>query len=38
MLLLPWQQQFIAADEKGQFYLLDDQFQVVKQLPFYHRV
>jgi DNA-binding winged helix-turn-helix (wHTH) protein len=33
-MLLPWQQQFIAADEKGQFYLLDDQFQVVKQLPF----
>lgn len=33
-MLLPWRQQFIAADEKGQFYLLDQQYQVVKPLQF----
>ena len=33
-LLLPWQAQFIASDEKGQFYLLDQQYQVVKPLRF----
>ncbi|OBP13347.1 hypothetical protein A5320_18720 [Rheinheimera sp. SA_1] len=31
--LLPWQKQFIAADAKGAFYLLDSQYQLVRQLP-----
>lgn len=31
-LILPWNQQFIAADATGQFYLLDQQYQNVKQL------
>jgi DNA-binding winged helix-turn-helix (wHTH) protein len=30
---LPWQQQFIAANDKGQFFLLDREYQVVKPLP-----
>ncbi len=29
---LPWQQQFIAADDKGQFFLLNREYQVVKPL------
>jgi hypothetical protein len=32
-LILPWNQQFIAADAKGKFYLLDQHYQLVKQLP-----
>jgi len=31
-LLLPWKQQFIVADVKGQFYLLDQHYQLVNQL------
>jgi DNA-binding winged helix-turn-helix (wHTH) protein len=29
---LPWQQQFIAANDQGQFFVLDSDFQVVKPL------
>ncbi|OBP13345.1 hypothetical protein A5320_18710 [Rheinheimera sp. SA_1] len=29
---LPWQQHFIAANDQGQFFLLDRDYQVVKQL------
>ncbi|MFN6972059.1 MAG: transcriptional regulator [Rheinheimera sp.] len=31
-IFLPWQQQFIAADVNGQFFLLDGDYQVIKQL------
>jgi DNA-binding winged helix-turn-helix (wHTH) protein len=31
-IFLPWQQQFIAADVNGQFFLLDTDYQVAKQL------
>ena len=29
---LPWQQQFIAANDQGQFFVLDSDYQVVKPL------
>ncbi|MFN6972738.1 MAG: hypothetical protein ACK4NN_17870, partial [Rheinheimera sp.] len=29
---LPWQQQFIAANDQGQFFILDSDYQVVKPL------
>ena len=32
-LFLPWKNQFIAVDAKGQFFLLDQQYQVLKLLP-----
>lgn len=32
-LLLPWRESYIAADPKGQFYLLDLDFHLVKSLP-----
>jgi hypothetical protein len=32
-LLLPWRDSYIAADPKGQFYLLDPDFHLVKSLP-----